>query len=564
MKKNLVISFLVGVSLVCSFAFDRNESPAFMEQYFSSLARVQSSYALLLQSLQGKDPVADKGELLAKIQQVRQELKPMDFWWRYLEPNQYRLLNGPLPVEWETEVFEKFEQPYRREGAGLTLAAIYLDEEDAGTDSLRRLLQKSITALQTFSADSITQQLAQFSTFYLCNRLYLLNLAAIYTTGFECPDTTQVVPELRTLLKGVQHIYGQYNAAFPQKALPPAYLKLYDSGIAFADAQPAQFSAFDRFQFIRDFVNPLFALNQELIREYRVVSRSLVDYSLSKKAVSIFSKDLYRAQDAKGIYRHLEDTALLETVAGLGRLLFYDPLLSGNNERSCASCHKPTEFFTDTGVSTAFEFNHTGTLPRNTPSLLNAGLNQLLMLDGRHYNLQQQAAAVLVHEKEMNCASENLLQKVLSCDTYKQTLKKLLPYTPTEKEIGLEHLTSALSYYYTQFSRYDAPFDRAMNGRQQLPVKVIEGFNLFMGKAQCGTCHFVPQFNGVKPPYTGSEFEVLGVPADKDFQHLSKDVGRYGVWPVAEMKQAFRTGTVRNVMHTAPICTTGCFPRWKK
>ena len=67
-------------------------------------------------------------------------MKSLDFWFRYLEPEAYRKINGPLPVEWENEVFEKFEPPYRREGAGLSLAEKYLDEKTIDKDSLGALI----------------------------------------------------------------------------------------------------------------------------------------------------------------------------------------------------------------------------------------------------------------------------------------------------------------------------------------------------------------------------------------------------------------------------------------
>jgi cytochrome c peroxidase len=80
-----------------------------------------------------------------------------------------------------------------------------------------------------------------------------------------------------------------------------------------------------------------------------------------------------------------------------------------------------------------------------------------------------------------------------------------------------------------------------------------------MNKAQCATCHFVPQFNGVKPPYVGSEFEVLGVPSDNNFTGLSADKGRYLVNPAKETQSAFRTGSVRNAAKTKPYMHNGVF-----
>ena len=85
-----------------------------------------------------------------------------------------------------------------------------------------------------------------------------------------------------------------------------------------------------------------------------------------------------------------------------------------------------------------------------------------------------------------------------------------------------------------------------MNKKATVSEECKKGFNMFMSKAQCGTCHYIPEFNGVRPPYVESEFEVLGVPADKKYTALSMDSGRAGIYTSDEMVHAFRTNTVRN------------------
>ena len=61
----------------------------------------------------------DLKRIITQIRNNRTKLKAIDFWLRYLEPIAYKKINGPLPVEWETETFEKYEPPYRRQGGGL-------------------------------------------------------------------------------------------------------------------------------------------------------------------------------------------------------------------------------------------------------------------------------------------------------------------------------------------------------------------------------------------------------------------------------------------------------------
>jgi cytochrome c peroxidase len=316
---------------------------------------------------------------------------------------------------------------------------------------------------------------------------------------------------------------------------------------------------FDHYTFLRDFVNPLFELNQQFIRDFAVTTTNFNDYSLNNEARSIFEKRLFNSQNTKGIFSLIDDTALLNDVKKMGRLLFYDPILSANNSRSCASCHKPTEYFTDTTQATAFQFNHEEKLTRNTPSLVNSVYNHLLMLDGKHISLQDQGKDVMHNPLEMNIAKEDLVKKVMSCKEYRDTFKKLLKHTPEEKEVVMDHIISAITFYYADFSQYQAPFDDAMNKKAEMDASAKKGFNLFMSKAQCATCHFVPMFNGVKPPYIGTEFEVLGVPSDKNYSKLSDDKGRHIINPATETLNAFRTTTLRNSAHTKPYMHNGVF-----
>lgn len=559
MKTFLVILILAATVFCLSFNF-RNKAE-YTGLYTTTLENFKEEQNRLLDVIRSGDAAKpnDREKIRQQIAKCRGRLKAIDFWLRYLEPIIYRKINGPLPVEWETEVFEKFEPPYRREGGGLILAEQMLDEDPGNRQALLNLVDTSLVAIETFEADSITSQLKTHHHFFLANRLYLLNLAALYTTGFECPDTSQVIPELRAMLPAVRDIYANFNADFPNTALSRDYLDLYDKTIGFVNRQPAQYSLFDHFTFIRDFINPLFGLNQRFINAYRVRTISFNDYSLDNSVNSIFDKKLYNSQNTKGIFSFVDDENVLAGIRQTGKLLFYDPILSGNNQRSCASCHKPTEYFTDTTMATAFQFDRQQHLPRNAPTLINSVFNHLIMHDGKHISLQGQAKDVMLNAVEMNSGEKELVKKVMSCKEYKDAFKKFLKYTPEEKEVSLSHIASALTFYYGDFSQYYAPFDNAMNQGSELGADAKNGFNLFMSKAQCGTCHFVPHFNGIKPPYIGSEFEVIGVPGDKDYTELSNDKGRYDVHPAPEMMNAFRTGTIRNTPFTKPYMHNGVF-----
>ncbi len=559
MKKGVILAFIIAITICCSFNIRDNK--AYTRLYLGSVQGFKTGLSDLLHSLDTSDISTQKGidDTRRRIELARLKLKSVDFWLRYLEPVGYMKINGPLPVEWETEVFEKFEKPYRREGAGLALAELSLNENAVNKDSLRSFIQRAINAVNIFQADSITSQLDTYHHFFLANRLYLLNLSAIYTTGFECPGRANIIPELKAMLSDVKNIYADYNKDFTATSLPADYLDLYNKTIAFVNVQSEDFRVFDHFTFIKDYINPLFAENQRLINQYGVMSKNFNDYTLNNDCYSIFDKSLYAAQNTKGIYSLVEDGKTLDEIREIGKLLFYDPVLSGNDLRSCASCHKPTQYFTDTAVQTGLQFDRRQRLPRNTPSLVNVVFNHLLMLDGKHISLQDQAKDVLSNPIEMNGDVKKIIEKVLSCDVYREAFKKFLKFTPEEKKISFDHIISAITFYYGGFSNAYSPFDEAMNKNKPLPDEVRKGFNLFMGKAQCATCHFIPHFNGVRPPYISSEFEILGVPEDSGYKKLSPDKGRFGINPSPETLHAFRTGTVRNSEFTKPYMHNGVF-----
>lgn len=557
----LVIVAFVTVSIVSFHEPGKQQSVEYKNLYQKTLLACRQNGRALVEAIQQEDISGETGKkkILNKIAATRLGLKAADFWLRYLEPTAYLRMNGQLPVEWETEVFEKFEKPYKREGAGLSLAEMYLEDKQVEKDSLSALVSRYTGTIDVYLADSITTQLNSHHHFYLANRLFLLNLAAIYTTGFECPDTKNIIPELRHMMQAVAYIYDVFDKGFPGYRIPDAYHSLYRKALLFVNSQPENPDEFDHYAFTRDYINPLFGLNQRAIREYAVVSSSFNDYSLDDNCNSIFDKSLYRGQNEKGIFLPVDDVNTLNEIRQVGKLLFYDPILSGNNKRSCASCHKSGEYFTDTASTTSPQFDNSQFLTRNTPTLINSLYNHLLMLDGKHTSLLEQARTVVTNPIEMNGNHTDIVKKVMSCESYEKAFRKFVKLTPNARKMGIDHIVSAVILYYSSFSMYRSPFDDAMDKRIDIDTEARKGFNLFMSKGKCGTCHFVPQFNGVKPPYISSEFEVAGTPADTLFTRLSPDSGRFLINPEPEMLHAFRTGTLRNAEHTGPYMHNGVF-----
>jgi cytochrome c peroxidase len=125
----IVAAIAVAITIVLlsfSIQTDGNTYESLYHHKINDLIADQSDLlsSILKADLNDRD---DRIKIIKDIHVVRNTMKAADFWLRYLEPLAYKKINSPLPVEWETEVFEKSEKPYKREGAGIMLAELYLE-----------------------------------------------------------------------------------------------------------------------------------------------------------------------------------------------------------------------------------------------------------------------------------------------------------------------------------------------------------------------------------------------------------------------------------------------------
>jgi len=557
--KPILFCVLSALVIGASFTDVNVERDALKRVYTQRIDSLSFSLGQLKSALAecAENPAIGKEKILRLLHRSRICLKRTDFWLRYTDPIHYRWINGPLPIEWETEVFEKYEAPYMRRAGGLILMETELALAEPNLDSLLTwcdMAGKGLTGLNTSLNDL---DFTKPDWFLFANRHFLLNLFTVYSTGYECPSEDRRIPELHDMCQSMQEVYAVFSKGNPDLPMD-RFNELYERMLAFLTKAPEAYMDFDHYAFIRDYVAPLYEINAGLIRSSRVRSQNLNDYSLQSNAISLFDPGLYNAQNRKGVFSGIEDSASLASIRSLGSMLFYDPILSGNMERSCASCHKPAHFFADT-QRFASNYDRNGFLARNTPSLFQASSNHLLMADGAHFSLQEQARHVIGHVKEMAGDEAVIMKRINKIPQYRKQLQVLSQLTPSAPVYSYEHVLSAVVYYCSSYGDSIPLFFRQMKHQAEEDALAIKGFNLFMGKAACATCHFLPRFNGVRPPYTGSEFEVIGTPADKAGKVLSSDSGRFLQHPVAEMLHAFRTPGLWNIGHTFPYMHNGVY-----
>ena len=244
----------------------------------------------------------------------------------------------------------------------------------------------------------------------------------------------------------------------------------------------------------------------------------------------------------------------------LGRQLFFDPALSRAGRRSCATCHQPALAFTDGRTLASVDPGH-GRV-RNTPTLLNAGLQRHQFADQRVMFLEFQFEQVMANPREMALPHDSAAHKLAADSALVARFAVALGKSPSQALTG-QTLSIAVAAYVRSLQALNSRFDRAVAGDTgAITPSERRGFNLFMGKAACATCHFAPLFNGTMPPkYVEAEPEVIGVPSTRVLRgaRVDPDPGVIAASRAPLHEHAFKTPTVRNVALTAPYMHNGVF-----
>jgi cytochrome c peroxidase len=242
--------------------------------------------------------------------------------------------------------------------------------------------------------------------------------------------------------------------------------------------------------------------------------------------------------------------------AALGRLLFFDPILSVRRDRACASCHLPSRGFSD-GRRFAVAIDRSE-LPRNAPGLMNVSDQTSFFWDGRAVSLEQQIDGPVHSGREMGGLSPRSLEARLdSIGEY-----RALFFTAFgDRKPGYAHAKQAIAAFERTLRSEGSTVDRWWRGeRDVVREDVRRGMNLFAGAAQCSRCHFLPLTTSVVPgSFTEQEFTVIGVPSDSSGARLDGDPGRYAITRRAADLRAFKAPSLRGVARSAPYMHNGAF-----
>jgi len=241
----------------------------------------------------------------------------------------------------------------------------------------------------------------------------------------------------------------------------------------------------------------------------------------------------------------------------LGRLLFFDPILSGANDISCATCHHPDLGFTDGrglsmgkgGHGLGVERSGGSVVRRGAPTLWNAAYNHKQFWDGRAENLEEQAKGPITSDIEMNENPDTLVKELNGIPEYVRMFNST--FGTSGSSVSIENVLKAIASFERTLTANNSPFDHYVRGElNALSASQRRGFNLFRsGRTRCFECHGLPTF-------ANPDFKIIGVP---EIGGSDPDYGRFEVTKGEGNKYAFKVPTLRNVVLNAPYMHNGKF-----
>jgi cytochrome c peroxidase len=538
----IVLSTAVVLWLIGLYGFLRPRQTPLEQvqtQYLNDVAQLDSATRTLQRSIQANRP---PGVLQEQFRQARLQYKRVEFLTELYFPETAKSINGANIPEVD-EADRKVEQP---EGFQVLEELLFPYDPAQQEDAVHQasVLVSNVGRLGKIAA---TNELTDSHVFDGM-RLEVFRLISLSITGFDSPVSHHSLPEASAALASLQQHLSFYNLGDHDTQLDRRLDSTFTNAITQLKQAP-DFNRFDRLNFITHQANVLSSLlldaQQRLaipvFRESRL---------LSPAARTLSDPDAF---DPNHFVNSTDDRSTPKRVA-LGKLLFFDPILSGDGQRTCATCHQPDKAFTD-GESRSLAIGGQR-VRRNAPTLMNSALQATQFTDSRVVFLEDQASDVIQNVAEMHGSLPVAVQKLRQQETYRSQ------FTRAYKDGVTEHtLKNALASYVRSLTHLDSRVDRYLRGQTtSLTAQEKLGFNLFMGKAQCATCHFYPLFNGTVPPvYEKTESEVLGTPATSANRQLDPDLGKFHTTIMDPHRYAFKTPTVRQAAKTAPYMHNGVY-----
>ncbi|MDX2003395.1 MAG: cytochrome c peroxidase [Chitinophagales bacterium] len=242
----------------------------------------------------------------------------------------------------------------------------------------------------------------------------------------------------------------------------------------------------------------------------------------------------------------------------LGRMLFYDPILSTDSTISCGSCHKQANAFASTDRFSTGVRGQLGV--RNSMPLFNLVYNSSFFWDGRSRTLEEQILEPVVNPIEMDSKWGDVIVKLQRSERYPKLFYEA--FGKEKEQITPELTAKAIAQFLKTIISADSDFDKTRAGGQQMTQDARDGFEIYLDMIQGGDCiHCHGDGDGNRLFLDNSitkQFRNNGLQNAQTTADFS-DVGRGGITNVANDFGKFKVPSLRNVALTAPYMHDGRF-----
>ncbi|MGC4037670.1 MAG: cytochrome c peroxidase [Chitinophagaceae bacterium] len=552
LKKQKLIFFLLLFIGCCSFLLSpfSNNNQSIRDYYIEVLENSRQKLMLLKNSCEKKKKITVLQEDFRTARLAYKELAVLSEYFFQIES---RLLNGPPLDRVEEDYPTKIIKP---QGFQVVEDLLFNSWQNNSYQSVLVDIKQMLITLSQLEHKDNLEKIFNDRMIWNAMQSSIIRIMTLGITGYDSPAAMNSIPEANASLKSLEQLSSiiKTNTSKINDADYDNLVSLFHKAESYLNANN-DFNNFNRLEFITDYLNPLYKRIVEL-RKSADIAMPEGNYVLNFNAPSIFSDTSFNIN----FYSPGNDYLLTKERIELGKKLFYDPILSETKNRSCASCHKPELAFSD-GLKTAMAIDQKTSLLRNTPTLLNSGLQSHLFYDSRADILENQLDEVVHNAAEMKGSFAKTIPLLKNDEVYHRLFTVAYP---TQKEtISPFNIANAIASYVRSLNTLNSRFDQYIRGDSNaLSETEQKGFNLFMGKAKCATCHHPPLFNGLLPPeFTETESEVLGVPSTADTIHakIDTDPGKFLFTQSPVHKFSFKTTTLRNIELTAPYMHNGVY-----
>ena len=242
-----------------------------------------------------------------------------------------------------------------------------------------------------------------------------------------------------------------------------------------------------------------------------------------------------------------ERNPFTEEGISLGRKLFYDPILSANNQIACATCHMQGMAFTE-GSSLSVRGVSDKELERHVPAIINIAWHKGLFWDGGVKNIESLSFAPLTHEDEMGQDMIELVEELQAIPDYRAHFKRAFGIDT----IHTAYIVRALAQFQRTIISDNSKYDQFMRHEEGVTLNELELKGMQVFEVKCSSCHQGAFF-------TDFLFHNNGLNDTFPMEPEHKAQGRHRVTLKLEDLGKFKTPTLRNIMLTAPYMHDGRF-----